>query len=73
LSNWYWKLKQRRGSKRAVVALGRKMLTVIYALLTTGELYDESHFSISMERQTESKKRRLIAEAKKLGLELVAA
>jgi len=33
LSNWYWKVKQRRGGKKAVVALARKLLVIIYNLL----------------------------------------
>lgn len=72
-SNWYWKLKQRRGAKKAVMALGRKMLTVIYALLTTGVLYDESSFDRIKEKQDDLRKKRIISEAKKYGLQLIQA
>jgi transposase len=44
LSQWYWKVKQRRGTKKAIVALGRKILTIIYAILKSGQEYDEGHF-----------------------------
>lgn len=70
-SSWYWKVKQRRAAKKAIVALGRKMLTVIYALLTTGTLYDESSFDRIKEKQDELRKNRIIAEAKKYGLQLI--
>lgn len=70
-NSWYWKVKQRRGAKKAIVALGRKMLTVIYALLTTGTLYDESSFSRIKEKQEDLRKNKLIAEAKKYGLQLI--
>lgn len=33
LSGWYWRLKQRTDSKRAIVALARKLLVIIYAML----------------------------------------
>jgi transposase len=40
----YWRIKQLRGSKRAIVAIGRKLLTIIYAMLKSGQEYDEGHF-----------------------------
>ena len=33
LSGWYWRVKQRRGAKRATIALARKLLTMIYSML----------------------------------------
>jgi hypothetical protein len=33
LSKWYWKLKQRKGAKKAIIDLGRKLLVMIYAML----------------------------------------
>ena len=44
LSKWYWKLKQRKGAKRAIIALGRKLLVMIYAMLKKGTAYDEECF-----------------------------
>lgn len=37
-------MKQRRGAKKAIVALGRKILTIIYAMLKSCQEYDEGHF-----------------------------
>src|SRR5699024_12793349 len=56
LSGWYWKIKQRKGAKRATIALARKLLALIYTMLKTGSPYSEdrkstrlnsSHVSIS--------------------------
>lgn len=35
-SGWYWRIKQRKGAKRATIALARKLLTLIYTMLKTG-------------------------------------
>jgi len=73
LRDWYWKLSRRRGMKKAVIALGRKLLTIIYHMLTTGELYDEDRYGSAKNKQEEIRKNRLIAEAQKLGLKFVPA
>ena len=57
--------------KKAVIALGRKMLVIIFNMLTTGECYDEKHFGEAQVKYDDIRKMRLIAEAKKLGLELM--
>jgi hypothetical protein len=41
LSKFYWKIKQRRGAKKAIVALARKILVIIYNLLKHGDVYNE--------------------------------
>jgi transposase len=40
LSSWYWRLKQHTDSKRAIVALARKLLVIIYTMLKTEQLYN---------------------------------
>lgn len=35
LSGWYWRVKQRKGAKRATIALARKLLSIIYILYKT--------------------------------------
>jgi len=42
LSNWYWSNVKRLGEKKAITAVARKMLVYIYAMLKSGELYDDS-------------------------------
>jgi len=73
LHNWYWKIKQRRGCKKAIVALGRKLLTIIYNLITKKELFNEEHYNNTMQKQEELRKKRLMFEARKLGFELIKA
>ena len=33
LSAWYWRIKQKKGAKKAIVALARKLLVIIYTML----------------------------------------
>lgn len=56
LSRWYWRLKQRTDAKRAIVALARKILVILYTMLKTNQPYDEHRFS---ERQEVVNKRRI--------------
>jgi len=48
LGGWYWKVKQRRGAKKALIALARKILTVIYSILKNPDVSysDEFYFEI---------------------------
>lgn len=73
LREWFWKLSKRRGTKKAVIALGHKLLIIIYHMLMTGEVYDENRYAEIQIRTEEAKKQRLLAEAKKYGLVLVPA
>jgi len=67
LSKWYWKLKQRKGAKRAIIALGRKLLVMIYAMLKKGTAYDEECFE-QRKRQLENKRvSRMLSELNRLG------
>lgn len=59
--------------KKAVIALGHKLLVIVYNLLTTGEAYDENRFAEVQKRVDESKKMKLIAQARKYGLVLTDA
>ena len=45
LRDFYLRVKARHGTKTAVVALARKMLTIIHHLLVNGELYMEEGYS----------------------------
>jgi transposase len=42
LSNWYWSNVKRIGNKKAIVAVARKLLVYIYAMLKSGETYNGS-------------------------------
>lgn len=71
LSSWYWKIKQRRGAKKAIIALARKILIIIYNMLKTGSQYNEDIFETVKQKQSERHKKKIIAEAKKLGLQII--
>ncbi|MFZ2095395.1 MAG: IS110 family transposase [Anaerolineales bacterium] len=67
LSSWYWRMKQHTDSKRAIVALARKLLVIIYTMLKTGQTYNEQKF---MERKKASEQRRvkrMVYELSQLG------
>jgi transposase len=67
LSQWYWKIRQRRGTKRAIVALGHKILTIIYAILQSGQEYNEGYFERICEQYTRKRLERMASELKEAG------
>lgn len=70
LSNWYWKVKQRSGAKKAVIGLARKIMVIIYTLLKQNISYNEEKFTeikISNEKKREKK---LIQELQKRGFKV---
>ena len=71
LSKFYWKIKQRCGAKKAVVALARKILVIIYHLLKNHDVYNEKKFEIAKQRQESFRLKKISSDAKKLGFVLV--
>ena len=67
LSGWYWRLKQRTDSKRAIVALARKLLVIIYTMLKTNNLYNEQKFLERMEATNQRHLKRMVNELTRLG------
>jgi transposase len=67
LSVWYWRLKQRTGSKRAIVALARKLLVIIYAMFKTNSLYDEQKFLERKKSSNQKHLKRMVNELTQLG------
>ncbi|SDG29261.1 hypothetical protein SAMN04244560_02087, partial [Thermoanaerobacter thermohydrosulfuricus] len=61
---------QRRGTKKAVVALARKILVIIYTMLKNNTDYDERIFDEVRKKQEIIRVKRIINEARKLGLEV---
>jgi hypothetical protein len=56
LSSWYWKVKQRRGAKKALITLARKILAIIYAILNNeSSRYDEELYQVLQDRIQESR------------------
>jgi hypothetical protein len=59
--------------KKAVIALGRKLLVIIWNMLLTGEIYNEARYTETKLRIEEHQKQRLATQAKRLGLMVVPA
>ncbi len=72
LSGWYWRVKQRKGAKRATIALARKLLALIYTMLKTGTPYNEECFEIRRKQSERKRASRMVNELQKLGYFVVA-
>jgi len=73
LSKFYWKVKQRRGAKKAIIALARKILVIIYHLLKNHDVYNEDKFVAAKLKQESLRLKKIAADAKKLGFDLIPA
>ena len=71
LSKFYWKVKQRRGAKKAIVALARKILVIAYNLLKNNDVYKEEKFETAKQKQESARINKLAVDAEKLGFKLV--
>jgi hypothetical protein len=60
-------LKQKTDSKRAIVALARKLLVIIYSMLKANTPYDEQKFMVRKEASTQKRIRRMVNELTGLG------
>jgi len=72
LSGWYWRVKQRRGAKRATIALARKLLAMIYSMLKTRTPYDEEFFEQRRAQSERKRTSRIVNELEKLGYQVTA-
>ena len=59
----YEKIMKRRGKKRAIIAIARMILTSIYAMVSTGEVFNPSDL-LKYDMPDELLKKRTLAEAK---------
>lgn len=67
LSAWYWRIKQKKGAKKAIIALARKLLVIIYTMFKQGTLFDESCFEIRRKNCEQKQLSRYIHELEKRG------
>jgi transposase len=67
LSGWYWRLKQRTDAKRAIVALARKLLVIIFTMLKSNSAYDEQKSSERKQASEQKRVSRMVHELTKLG------
>jgi transposase len=73
LSGWYWRLKQRTDSKRAIVALAQKLLVIIYTMLKTNQPYNEQKFLERKEATNQKRVSRMVYELTRLGYDVSVA
>ena len=73
LRDWFYRLRARRGAKKALIAVARKLLAMVWYILTTGENYEETRYEQIKKNQEDRRKQRLKTEAAKLGFKLVPA
>ena len=71
LSKFYWKIKQRRGAKKAIIALARKILVIVYQLLKKHDVYNETKFEAAKQKQDDFRLKKVSSDARKFGFELV--
>ena len=67
----YHRLAARMGKKRAAVALARKLLIIIYHILTTHEPYHELGATYLQQRDRQAIERRLVHRLQALGYDVV--
>jgi hypothetical protein len=67
LAAFYRRLAARRGNKKAIVAVARKLLVIVYTLLKTGEIYQERGAATLDERQKEHLLARMQRRIEQLG------
>lgn len=63
----YRRLSKRRGRRRAVVAVGHSILTIVYRLLTDGTLYEDLGSNYFEERDRRAVERRAVSRLEALG------
>jgi len=71
LSKFYWRLKARRGAKKAIIAVARKMLVIIYNMLIHDKTYNEGQFEKARNKQNEMRLRKIVKDAARLGFTVI--
>lgn len=71
LGEFYRRMRTRLGAPKAITAAAHKLARIVFHLLTTKEPYDDSVFVRSEERCKQRTKKRLSAQARELGFNLV--
>lgn len=66
----YERIRGRRGTKKAAVAVGHTILKLAYHLLTNAEFYQEQGYSCADERARSNRQRALIRKLEALGYEV---
>jgi transposase len=67
LGRTFRRLEARVGGKRAAVAVGQKMLVIVYHLLWQGTYYEEQRYADQRPKQEERDRKRAIKALERLG------
>jgi len=73
MGRYYQKMRAKLGPSQAIVATAHKLARIIYTMIKNQVEYDESIFKEDELRREEYRRRRIIEEARKMGLEVVPA
>ena len=73
LSAWYWRIKQKKGAKKAIAAPGRRLLVIIYTMLKQGTLFDENCFETRRKNCKQKQLSHYIRELEKRGYHIEAS
>lgn len=71
LGNYYRRMRSRHGAPKAITATAHKLARIVYHLIKNRKAFDETVFSEQEMMHQERLKRRIMQQAKSLGLELV--
>jgi transposase len=71
LGERYRRLKKRRGSKRAALAVGHSILVIYYQMLTTGQEYHEKGEEFFHQRDHDKVERRLVQRLERMGYQVI--
>ncbi len=70
--NGYRRLKKRRGSKRAALAVGHSILVIYYQMMKTGEEYQEKGEEFFLRKDHGKIERQLVRRLERLGYQVTA-
>jgi transposase len=71
LGERYRRLKKRRGSKRAALAVGHSILVIYYQMMTTGQKYHEKGEEFFHQRDRDKVERRLVQRLERMGYQVI--
>lgn len=70
LGRTFCRLQKRIGGKKAAVAVGHKILVIVYHLLNEATVYDESRYNRPARKQEEQQLKRALATLQQLGYQV---
>jgi transposase len=70
LGRTFRRLEARLGGKKAAMAVGHKILVIVYHLLAEGSFYDEERYDRLQPRQEEQQRKRAVKALERLGYQV---